>query len=262
MSLPVISIIFLVLGISWGEAQIHVPPTDGTISVDFTMISASGKGKHMVGNFELKNGIGTLEFNNKSYDVVCYTYQDWIAAGYFLYDLIGVATDGSEVGVFYIYANLSSITIDYIYYESYDVLMNGETATGLVDFKNESSKIDVVLPGLNTLPTPLKTGLTIQGPQITLQYNQGSLTCENNTYNIIIFNVVNCGDCGGGGWYELHCMFVPNDKEACFGILYLTFDDHNTVTLTYTFCLPNLASPNCGFDAVWSGSLNGTRISL
>jgi len=235
--------------------SIKVPPTSGNLNVGFHLGSASGKGSSMVGQFELANGTGQLNFHGKQYSVVAYQYQDWVSAGYFLYDLVGVSTDTTDLAVFYIYCNLQGSIIDSIWYESYDVRMNYESASGRVTDTVTPSSIHVTLPGLTLGPTPVRTGINIRGNSINFALTTGWSIFLGKRYNITVFNTVDCSSCGGDGWYELHSLLVPDESDACFGIFYLMLGDHSSVVMDYGFCIPTLETPSPSFTAQWSGSL-------
>jgi len=254
-----ICVAFLVLGFntSWGE---DVPPTAGKINVPFTVNYATGKGTDLVGNISLTNGAGTLEFNNVTFDVIIYEFQDWTWASYYLFDLIGIAQDGSDFGVFYIYSTPSTNQIEFVFYETYYVQINYESASGVVSYDPGSSSVAVNFPGLHSLPSNFDSGFTIAGSQISLENTEGELQYNNERFTILPFNFADCSQCGEeGGWYEIHSMFVPSAREACFGILYLNLNNQNSVTLSYGICLPNLTFLQHKYSATWKG--NGTAIS-
>jgi len=245
-----IYIVFLVIGIniSWG---VDVPPTSGPLDVQFTLNSAVGQGSNMVGKFDLTNGLGVIEYNSMNYAVVSFVYDYWDSTEYSIFFLLAVADDKSDVAVFYLYSNWTTSEIAFIEYESYNVQVTKEEASGTVSFGQEAGTIDVKLPGLNVLPSPIATGLTINGSGITLQNDHGKLSWNKQHFDIIPFNVVYCPSCENVGWYAIQCMLVPSKKEACFGILYLLLNDHDSVDLDHGLCLPDRTSPSWLFTANW-----------
>eukprot|EP00483_Globobulimina_turgida_P007474 UN07488 len=67
----------------------------------------------------------------------------------------------------------------------------------------------------------------------------------------------NCPECTPSPWYEIHHSAVsPDESSACFGIYYIYPADRNFVQWNYTFCWPQLISPNITYDAKWRTSLD------
>eukprot|EP01121_Diplochlamys_sp_Union-15-3_P016716 TRINITY_DN5740_c0_g1_i2.p1 TRINITY_DN5740_c0_g1~~TRINITY_DN5740_c0_g1_i2.p1 ORF type:complete len:260 (+),score=30.87 TRINITY_DN5740_c0_g1_i2:74-853(+) len=238
-----------------------IPPTVGHLNLDFTLQKVQGASSGPLSKISLNNGNGTITLNGKNYFVVVYEAQDWTSAGYFLFDLIGISESGDDLCVCYTYSSLNNDNLEYIYVETFTTTMEEESSSGVVVHTNSPSIISVSLPALKTLPTGIVTGITIKGSSISLgpRSTQGWLTYQSRNYTLIPFNTVNCNDCGNGGWYELHSMLVQNQQLACFGILYLEFTSHNTVSLSYGLCFPTLQTLEIGFSASWSGSLSNNK---
>ena len=100
--------------------------------------------------------------------------------------------------------------------------------------------ITIILEQLNSLPKPVRTGITITGSKISLSPNgEAGWVIVNQVNNTLLpFNTVDCSDCGNGGWYELHSMISADSTSACFVIAYLEFSDHSEVILDYGLCFP------------------------
>jgi len=238
--------------------SLNVPQTNGKLDVDFDFVSGEGSGSDVIGEISFENGAGTIDLNGKTYQSIAYAYQDWTSAGYYLYDIIGISEDSTDLAVFYIYTNLAGSSIEQIWYESLVTVMNYESASGNVTDTVDSSTIDVNIPALKTDVNPIDTGsIDINGDNIQVSSGQGWMN-DGNNYTITVFNTVDCSACGGGGWYELHSIFSPSTSEACFGILYLEFSSTSSVVIDWSLCFDDLSDINTSFIADWSGSLSGS----
>ena len=189
------------------------------------------------------------------YDAVAYQYQDWEYEDLFLYDIIGIANDNSDLAVFYIYCNLAGNTVESVWFESYNTPINYESASGQVVHKIANSVIDVTLPGINVIPSAISSDVKIDGADIFFSSGNGWLLYQNTNYTITTWSTVDCSDCGEGGWYELHSMFSSAATEQCFGILYLMFNNQNSVMLQYGLCFPTLEQLETTYNASWNGNL-------
>jgi hypothetical protein len=82
------------------------------------------------------------------------------------------------------------------------------------------------------------------------------------SWSVVPFTTVDCSDCGGEGWYELHALFWDAPRQrTCFGIFYLMNRHPDLVGLEYARCLPDLGDPLQGaawFDATWTAPQKAT----
>ncbi|MFZ5478833.1 MAG: hypothetical protein ACOZNI_18820 [Myxococcota bacterium] len=223
-------------------------PTDGDLAVPFTL-DASGTGDDRVDSVELLDAAGTIELDGVGHAAVAYQDHDWTDAGYHLYDLVSVAEDGSNLAVTYLYC--SGDDLPYAYTESFTHPMAWETTRGSCDGAVADGIARAELPALLARPEPIETGFTFDG-----ELAEGRLTLEDTEREWIPFNTVDCAECPGGPWYELHSLLV-GEGDACFAILYLFPDDPTFVQVEYTLCLPTLERPTGVISATWSGSPQG-----
>jgi len=242
------------------QVALSLPATAGSLDVEFALYSISGQGTDVVGNIDINNGIGTIEFNGKNYISVAYANQIWYED---LFDFIGIAEDSSDLAVFYTYSDDSTNNLTNIYYESLNTPLGVEDCAGSVSFSSVTSTEKAKLPPLKATAYPVKTNFTISGSEINYSNNQGWLIMENQNYSVTVFSTVDCYDCGDPGWYELHSILVPvasnKDaivyKSACFGIIYLTIGDNTDAELDWGFCIPSLDTPSTSWLANWTGGL-------
>lgn len=231
------------------DTDTAVEETEGELALPFSL-DASAKGDIRVNSVEILDAAGTLELERVGHAAIAYQDHDWAAEGYHLYDLLSIAEDGSNLAVTYLYCQ--GTDIPYAFTESFQHAMNWETAQGTCTGTPTPSTVDVSLPTLTATPTPRETGITFTSGELA----EGVVTLDGVTRDIVTFNKVDCTECAGGPWYELHSILTGPDDQ-CFTILYLYPDDRATVDVEYTLCLPSLARPTGTVTADWTGSLGG-----
>jgi len=245
---------------------IDVPVTTGSFNAQFTLTKATGTGSTGSGiSFDLTNGAGNFTILKQNFDAIAYTYQLWETYDLLLIDLIGISTDSSNVGIIYLYASPSTHEISSLYYESFTQKMAAASATGSVQFSGSASNINVYFPTLNKLPNTVSTNFKISGAKIELKPGSTGWAVVNGVNDtFIVFSTVNCATCEqqskpklGGGWYELHSLFVNEQgNRACFGILYLMIGENSSVILDYGLCFGgSIQVASESYTAQWSGSL-------
>lgn len=232
-----------------GDSAVAPEGTEGELALAFSL-DASGAGEDRVDSVELLDAAGTLELNGVGHAAIAYQDHDWAETGYHLYDLVSVAEDGSNLAVTYLYC--AGEELPYAYTESFLHPMDWEVAHGTCDGTPTASVAAVSLPALSAEPTPIETGITFTSGEPA----DGVVTLDGVTRSIVPFNQVDCSDCPGGPWYELHTMLQGADDQ-CFAILYLYPDDPTFTTVEYTLCLPTLARPTGTVETEWTGALQG-----
>jgi len=90
------------------------------LSVQHATVHGSGS----VSSINITNGIGEMVLSGVTYDVIPYFYQNWQTYNLVLIDLIGIAKDGSDFAVVYLYLN-SQGTINNLYSETFKQAMKG-----------------------------------------------------------------------------------------------------------------------------------------
>ncbi len=230
------------------------PATEGTLDVAFDLES-SGTGSDRVGNIDLAGSTGILTLDGVGHQAVAYQDHDWSSeTGYHLYDLISIADDGSNLAVSYLYCSGSSL--EHVYTESFLHPLDAEGASGSCDAVAAPFEAEVALPALTVLPDPIDLGITIDGADVSLAGSTGSVTLEGVDREWLPFASVDCSDCPGGPWYEIHGLAVGPD-DACFTIGYLFPDDPTYVQFAYSICLPSLDRPDdISLNASWEGEFN------
>lgn len=230
-------------GVVWG-------PTQGTLSGSFSL-GGEAQGTTRLGAITLGQNMAALSLLGVPHGGVAWFDHDWADAGYHLYDLLSVAEDGSGLAVTYLYAQGDQVP--YAYTESYGLPMDWEYASGSLDGVSGEVSYEVRLPALRALPPPMDAGFEISG-DLTLSSDGGSVTLNGVPRSVHPLGLVDCSDCPGGPWYEVHLVLAADD--ACFTILYLFPDEPARAQLEYGLCLPTLERVSTSLDVVWSGSPN------
>jgi hypothetical protein len=229
--------------------------TNGSFSAAF-LVDASGKGEARLGAVEVAGNVASLELSGVPHRGFAYQHHDWQSTGYVLFDLLTVAEDGSNLAVTYLYAQGGGLP--YAYTESFEHPMDWEYASGDVSWQEATTDVEVDVPALRALPEPTQTGIEIVGDELWLEGTEGGIVLDGASYELLPFATVDCTECPGGPWYELHALLVA-DGGACFGIVYLFPDEPSYAQLSYGICLPDLTTPEGSFEVSWSGSLSAAR---
>jgi len=254
--------------------MIDLPPTTGSVSTSFKVNNASANGGKggPVSSVTLVNGVGTMIMDGKKYNVISYYYQTWQTYDLILIDLFGIAADGTNLAIIYLYLNSAGI-INTAYSESFTQSMTSQTATGQVSWEPQNSQVVVNFPAIHAPINPVRTSISVSGDYINLGSNLiGWAVFGNTNFTWIPFATVDCSSCAAvpeneprrpapasveaGGWLELHSMFVPAGDFSCFGIIYLISGRPNSIQMEYGLCIGNqVKQVSTTFSARWSGHL-------
>jgi hypothetical protein len=226
------------------------PETEGTLANTFTL-DAEGAGERRLDGVTLLDSAGTLTLSGRDHLAVAYQDHDWQSAGYHLYDVLSVAEDGSNLAITYLYCQGEDMP--YAYTESFSHPMDWEVSEGVCTGRAQASDATVSLPALRALPPAFDPGVRIDGDDVSWDGERGQVTLGGVERALHPFNTVDCTDCPGGPWLEVHAMLVGDD--ACFGILYLFPEEPSYVQVSYTMCLPTLARPEGTLSADWTGTV-------
>ncbi len=226
-------------------------PTEGELPLGF-LAAADITGSDRLETLVLTAGAGTFDLGGIAHTGTVYLDHDWPEAGYHLYDLISIATDGSAVGMTYLYESAGSVP--YAYTESYTIPMDWEVASGSLLTTNSDGSAALSLPALRALPPPLDVGIVVDGVDIQLNAAGGTLTLDGVSRAVHPFGTVDCSGCPGGPWLEVHSVLARED-DACFAILYLFPEDPTFVQVEHGLCLPSLKRLSGAVVAGWSGAL-------
>ena len=231
------------------------PPASDSLRTAFTL-DATGMGSDRLAAVEVQGNVVELELSGVSHRGVAYQHHDWQSTGYVLFDLLTVAVDGSNLAVTYLYGQDGALP--YVYTESFEHPMDWENSSGAVTWLDASTVVTPGIPELLARPQPTDVGITITGDELWLSGTSGGILLEDRSYELLPFATVDCTDCPGGPWLELHCLFVDEDR-SCFGIVYLFPDEPGLAQLSYGLCLPDLQTPSDEFGVAWSGTLAAVR---
>jgi len=247
--------------------MIDLPPTTGSVSTSFKVNNASANGGKggPVSSVTLVNGVGTMILDGKKYNVISYYYQTWQTYDLILIDLFGIAADGTNLAIIYLYLNSAGI-INTAYSESFTQTMTSQTATGQVSWEPQNSQVVVNFPAIHAPINPVRTSISVSGDYINLGSNLiGWAVFGNTNFTWIPFATVACSTCSmkraaiasaTGGWLELHSMFVPAGDYSCFAIIYLIFGKPNSIQMEYGLCIGSqVKRVDTIFSASWSGHL-------
>lgn len=237
------------------EPGVLAPATEGSLTLPFT-VDAAGAGPDRLDDVALLDASGSLVLSGVSHLAVAYQEHDWVESGYRLFDLVSLAEDGSNLAVTYLYCQDGALP--YAYTESFLHPMDWETTTGSCAGSSRATEVDVSLPPLRAGPPPFDPGVRISGDDVSYDGEQGRVVLAGVERTLQPFNVVDCTDCPGGPWYELHSLLDGPD-DACFAIVYLYPEDPSFLQVEYGLCLPTLERLSASLDASWSGQLDAAR---
>lgn len=237
-------------------SRISVGASTGSVTLDDSDFSVTGRGSTIVGAFTVTHGAGTIELNGATVPLAVYERQPFEAAGYTLYQAIAVEPE--RLWVLWFYCDVSTNELDGVYYEATDgtpVLF--ERGTGTCVDTRQTSAVSVHLPAFAFEPPPVIDGYTVSGANVSIAPGvPGAVRLGGTNLTVYAFNTVNCRqDCGTPGWTELHALlWDPDRRRACFGIFYLSESDHAHVQLAWSITLPELRDLANGvrLDATWS----------
>jgi hypothetical protein len=226
------------------------------------LVDASGYGTDRLGGVEVVANLASLELSGVTHRGLAYQHHDWQSAGYVLFDLLTVAEDGSNLAVTYLYGRDGALP--YAYTESFDHSMDWENTGGSVDWSETSTTVQPDMPALVARPAPLDVGIDISGDALWLEDEVGGVEIEGVSYALLPFATVDCTDCPGGPWLEIHALLEEEGQRdtsalACFGIVYLFQNQPDYAQLSYGLCLPDLSTPEGDFEVSWSGGLSTVR---
>ena len=241
------------------------PPQAPSMQAEF-LLDASGYGTDRLGGIEVHANLATLELSGVAHRGLAYQHHDWQSAGYVLFDLLTVAQDGSNLAVTYLYGQDGQLP--YAYTESFAHPLDWETSGGTVEWSETPTTVQPDIPELVARPAPLDVGIGIDGDELWLDGQSGEILLDGARYELLPFATVDCTDCPGGPWLEIHCLLTADEPatmtwrqagQACFGIVYLFPNDPDYAQLSYGICLPDLQTPSGDFEVSWSGSLATAR---
>lgn len=222
--------------------------TDGTFQAAFG-VDVDAVGTDRIDDLAVVAGAVDLGFKGGTHLGFAYQSHDW--SGWRLFDLFTLASDGSDLAVTWVYADADGLVGAYT--ESFFQPMSYEVLEGTVLGTDDPTSIPVVLPPLVVTPPTTPSGFTIDGDGIWLEDTAGTATVGSQEWGLLPFGTVDCADCPGGPWYEIHAL-LTGVGEACFGILYLFPTDPTVVQLSYGICLPDLSTLETSWTGTWTGA--------
>lgn len=237
-----------------GEPPSGLPaigPTMGTLALDFR-VALSGTGSLFVGDFQIHDGVGTIEIEDETLPVFVYERQPWPQQGYTLYQALAVSDHGWTVMWFY----CTEEGLDSIYLESTDgIPLQTLFAEGTCDVQLSGVEVPMDLPGTEFSVLYSGDPFTIEGPEISVAAGElGEVIIDAVPHVVAPFETVDCSTaCGMPGWYEVHALlWDPEALRASFEIIYLEVD--GSVRMAYGITLPDLVDlkDEDPFDAEWS----------
>ena len=234
------------------DDTITFPTTGASLSRDYSL-TITGSGSSRIGDISISGSAGTIVFNGETLATVVYEYIPWDSAGYNLYQ--GIAFSETDMIVYWVYCGTSHDTIGLVYYESlneYD--MTHESASGTCQYEESASAPAFSLAEKSLAVNQLVSGFTITGDEVSLSDGQaGTYSYFGEDFTLYPFETVDCSDCGGEGWGELHSVMTNADQtKTCFTILYLMADIPDSLYSSYSICFPDLDDVNSNFGATWT----------
>jgi hypothetical protein len=240
---------------SCGDAGLVAPAAEGRFFAG-GLLGAQGAGEERLQAFDVQAGAVTLTLAGAAHRGLLYADHDWEASGYHLFDLLTVAENGGDLGVTYLYTQDGAVP--YAYTESFTHLMDWEYTSGEATWEEGDAPLEVTVPALLAVPEPWVSGLSFQGEELWLEGAEGGIMAGGTTWTLHPFSSVDCTDCPGGPWLEIHSL-LAGSCEACFGIVYLFPEEPERALLSWGLCLPGLTALEASFEVTWSGSLATSR---
>lgn len=240
------------------------PATDKTFTVHGVSVNVDGSGSSQVGSVSLTQDSGSARFLGANYRMVAYVAQpSW--AGYDLFDALAVREDGGDIALLYLYCSPSGSPnegLSSIYYEAFETPMVDEHASGSCAFSLSDISVHATFPAITAVPSAGKvTSFTLTGDATLDSSGIGSLRSRDGvTRTFTPFQIVDCTDCPGGPWYEIHSIFDSRPEDACFGIIYLYPNDRQRMSLSYSLCFPSMTSLDTELQGSWSGGPSGNGL--
>jgi len=229
------------------------PATNGYMYVQGLDASVSGSGTSPVGSVNVKENGGYIQLQGHNFYVLAYQSQRGFG-GYDLVDALAVRQDGGEVALFYLYCQGSRLTS--VWHESYFMEAKSVSAAGSCAVGMSSLNSRAYFPAITALPPAFVSGFSISGSEVDLNGASGRIRAADGVWRTFTpFAKVDCTQCPGGSWYEVHGIFNNQPEDACFGILYLRLSNYHAVSLGWSLCLPELKRVDKVFSATWSHSM-------
>ena len=233
---------------------VEIGATSETVTLPFEIdVTGNASGGAGIGAVSAANNSGTIALDGVSTAIAFYQKQVWSDFNYTLYQ--GLAIGPSSLDVVWLYCQGSSLP--YIWREGVNgPALDDTAASGTCAGADAMTATSVAFPAL-TLDVPSTVpGYTIDGDGISLADGEtGLVTLGGTTYPFVVFEDVDCTDCGGDGWYELHSLVWDGALErVIFVIFYLDFGYPERVLAAYARSLPDFEDPvgTLELDATWT----------
>lgn len=225
-----------------------VPATQGDWWLD-ARPSITLEGGEPLAALNVEDGSATATFASLPHRGFAFAVHDWEAAGYVLHDVLTVAEDGTDLAVTFAYCQEERAV--WVYTESLRGALDDEPLDGPCTVDSGEAPVAVDLPALTVLPEPLSTGLRVEGDLISLDDTGGTARLAGAEREIFPFEIVDCTDCPGGPWLEVHALWLaPGD--ACFAILYLYPERPTVAEVHHGACMPSLVPATATYEVTWS----------
>jgi hypothetical protein len=240
-------------GGSGGAAPIGpivVGPTDATVTLPFAA-TVNGEADATIGEISIRANVGSIEVNGEALPALAYEEQPF--GQYTLYQTLVVAPD--RLYVVWLYCEADQLT--YVYFEGTDGLsLDYEVASGSCAAISEETVTSASFPALDMAVPELLPGYVIDGPSIQLDgASPGTIDFGGGPLHLLVFEYVDCTDCGGAGWEELHALMWDEAlARLCFAVIYL-FEPGEPLQVAYSMTVPDLSDPagNTSLEATWTG---------
>jgi hypothetical protein len=181
-----------------------VGATDGVVRLMDINVSATGAGSSRIASISMAHGSGQIELDGRIVPAAIYATSGLPGEGPYQ----ALAVESGRIWVVWLYC--SGHALGAVYYENTDgVAGTAEVATGTCEDTAANSTVSVKFPVINLPQMVLVPGFTIDGPGIQLRGNQpGAIELEigGRVRTLLVFNVVDCTQCGVPGWTELHSL--------------------------------------------------------
>ena len=137
-------------------------------------------------------------------------------------------------------------------------------ATGSCQVGSPLPPRKVAVPALALAPPQLAHGFRVQGPALDLRDDatdgtSGSVRVGAVWLPAFVFEIIDCGKCGAGGWIELHLLaYDAAQKQTTAWIAYLMHAQPDQVRLGWGVRLPDLEQlPELVLAGEWTATAPG-----
>lgn len=201
---------------------IAVDSAQGALEVMFSL-DVTGTGSGPIGAIGIRQNQGRIAI--QGVDLPILSYESTKTGGFTVHQAIAVA-DRNWYSL-WLYCRDNQLT--QVWLEGTDgTILASHSASGQCAHADTQTTLTVAFPSSSVDTVHLRCGADVDGAGLTVHSGTGTLTFMTDVFTVMIVDAVDCSQCGGNGWFELHSLFWnPVRHDLGLGIIYLlgTQDD-------------------------------------